>query len=215
MRLKYLSIMLVLSVFLTGCDIEAQLKQRIDPVTASFYKKADQVQAYIKSLVGEGVGIGDEPGLLTSLGDTTDLITDVAGLQTTLVNNPNFLDLTPVTDTVTMMDVSLPITYYASAPAPLRQTAYAMDQLEPGEGQSMTALGMVSWLALAVSVPFTMMRALTATTEYLGPLGMLLSWVTMAGLWFLAILTLDFIVGVVRNSGGLVRAFISIVGFFK
>jgi hypothetical protein len=211
MRLKYLSIVLVLSVFLTGCDIENQLKTRIDPITASFQARADDVQKYIKSLAGDE-SINDDPNLLTSVNDTTSLVTDVAGLQDTLFNNPEFLSLTPITPTI---QGTIPISYYAAAPQPVRATAYAMDQLEPGAGQSMSALGMVSWLALAVSLPFTMMRSLTATTTYLGPLGMLLSWVTIAGLWFIAVLTLDFIVSITRNSGGLIRIFISVVRLFK
>jgi hypothetical protein len=79
----------------------------------------------------------------------------------------------------------------------------------------MSALGMVQWLALAVSLPFTLMRALTATTTYLGPLGLLLTWVTIAGLWFMAVLTLDFIVILVRNSGGLIKLFVGVARLFK
>jgi hypothetical protein len=211
---KYLIVMLFLSVLLTGCDIESQFKGAISPIMTGFQSKADQVQAYIKGIANKN-GVDDDPentDIIGTIGDAGTLVNDVTSLQEILFNNPDFLELTPITPTITS---NIPAGYYASAPQPVRQTAYAMDQLQPGDETSMTALGMVSWLALAVSLPFTLMRALTATTTYLGPLGMLLSWVTIAGIWFMAVLTLDFIVSMVRNSGVLIKLFVGIARLFK
>jgi hypothetical protein len=212
---KHLSILLFLSVFLTGCDIEASFRGAIAPIQASFQSKADQIQSYINGLAHKDVADND-PGnntdIIGTIEDTGTLMTDVTAIQQTAFNNPHFLDLTVITPTVTG---SVPITFYSSAPQPVRSCTYAMSQLEPGAGQSMSALGMVQWLALAVSLPFTLMRALTATTTYLGPLGLLLTWVTIAGLWFMAVLTLDFIVSLVRNSGGLIKLFVGVARLFK
>jgi hypothetical protein len=218
---KYLIIaaMTVLTVLLTGCNLESQFKSLTDPIQNQFKKQADNVQKQINALAGENDSDNDPENntdLLGAIGDSVTLVQDVASMQDTLFNNPNFLDLTPITDTVAVMDVGIiPIDYYPAVPEPIRVCTYSMDQLEPGAGQSMTALGMVQWLALAIAMPFTMMRALTATTDYLGPLGFLLTWVTIAGLWFLGILTLDFIVGMVRNSGGLIKLFIGVARLFK
>lgn len=217
---KYLNILLILSsFFLAGCDVEAKFREAILPAQRAFQQKADSIQQYIKSL-DVGSDVANDPNnngdVLTIIQNSTDVMDDVAGFQESIFHNPNFLSM-EMTDTVTINDVGFttPITYYASAPAPIRATTYAMSQIQPGDGEQMSALGMVQWLALAVSLPFTMMRALTATTTYLGPLGLLLSWVTIAGLWFMAVLTLDFIVGLVRNAGGVVRVFTAIAGLFK
>ncbi len=198
------------SVFLTGC--ESQFKGMLVPINAGFALTVNNLQDKIKGLAKDLDDWRKGPDIFDSIYGGMTLMTDVSNLQETIFKNPDFLSLTPITPTITS---TIPISYYASAPQPIRATSYAMDQLDPGAGQSMTALGMVSWLALAISLPFSMMRSLTATTEYMGPLGFLLSWVTIAGLWFMTVLTLDFMVTLVRNAGGLVKLLASIVGLFK
>lgn len=223
--IKKLLPLLVLTLLLTGCDLEAAFKSRIDPIQNAYLKKVNGLQADIKKLAGQndaGNDLGDNTDILAQVGSGVSLMQQVSDLQTTLFNNPNFLDTTPITGTdIVSVNAyvvgAIPETYYPAAPAPIRTTTYAMTLLAPAPGQEnkMSALGMVQWLALAVSLPFTMMKALTATTTYLGPLGLLLSWVTMAGLWFLGITTLDFLVSLVRNSGGIIDLLLSVARLVK
>lgn len=219
--IKKLLPLLVLTLLLTGCDLEAALKSRIDPIQHAYMKKVNGLQDDIRKLAGQsesGDDLGDNSDILGAVGDGVSLMQQVSSLQTTLFNNPNFLDTTPITNSVSVNDVGIiPETYYPSAPAPIRSTTYAMTMLKPATGSenNMSALGMVQWLALAVSMPFVMMKALIATTVYLGPLGLLLSWVTIAGLWFLGVITLDFLVSLARNAGGIIDLLLSVARLVK
>jgi len=212
-------LLLLITTLLTGCDMESQFKTMIAPIQQQFKSLADGVQSDIRSLANNGTDDSEEDseGMISAIGDSITegaaIVTDVGALQEEMFGNPNFLALT-TTISLTMTE-TIPISYYATAPQPIRQTAYAMDQLEPGDETSMGALDMVTWLALAVALPFTLIRALTATTAYIGPLGLLLSWVTIAGIWFVAVHLLEFIVGLIRNGGGILKLFTSIVRLFK
>jgi len=217
--MRKIILLLLIPILLTGCDMESQFKTMIAPIQQQFKSLSDGVQSDIRALANNGTEDSNEDSddMIGNVGDSitegAEIITDVGTLQEDLFGNPNFLALTStislsVTETV-------PISYYTSAPEPIRQTAYAMDQLDPGDETSMGALDMVSWLALAVALPFTLVRSLTATAGYIGPLGMLLSWVTIAGLWFVAVHVLEFIISLIRNAGGILKIFTSIVRIFK
>ena len=214
---RLIPLLLIISLLLTAC--ESSFNQKIAPAKAQFKSKADEVQADINALANNGTDGSNEDAdsMIGDIGDSitesAELITDIGALQEEMFGNPNFLALT-TTLSLTMSE-TVPISYYANAPQPIRQTAYSMDQIEPGDETTMSALDMVTWLAMAVALPFTLVRSLTATTAFIGPLGLLLSWVTIAGIWFMSVNALEFIISLIRNGGGILKIFTSIVRIFK
>lgn len=211
----FLIILLLVMPILTGCGVEQALRVAVEPLQDTFIGWVDDAADILNGLSGDDNDnlIDDITGQLNAVSDTT---TGIQSASETIFGNPNFLSLTPTYPLTDTYDTtSVPPTYYPTNPQPVRIIGYRMSQMTQQGSSTMSLVDMAYYLGQAVALPFIMMRALTSTTSVIGPLGLLLTWIALAAQWVLGVQLIGFIVGLIRNAGGVQRMVADILKIFR